>query len=761
MKRDGTIGTVRPLRVVLTTGIFPPDIGGPATHSADLQEELSRLGHSVTVATLWDGSGTERRPGMIRFPRRWPWAVRLAALATWLVRYRHRYDVVYATGLHTEAVIGARIAGRPPVVKIVGDPAWERGARLGLTSDDFDLFQETRRGSVRLRAMRWARDWSVRNATILTSPSADLARTIEGWLDGPTDVRVIPNGVRSAAMDRAFAPDGDVLRAIFVGRLVPVKRVHVLLDALVVSPGVSLEVVGDGPERVRLQDRAREVGVLERVTFAGIVPHDEVLDRVAQSHVLLLVSEHEGLPHVAIESLACGVPLVALPVGGIRSILRDGVNGIALPDASSGSVARALGRLRDDAELRERLSDGARRSGADWGMDRCAAQVVEQLSRAVSGRPKGIFLGKSRLPAPVTEEFSRKLRILVRHLDPTIVGVGRPGTQPVGDTRLVRFPSTSSLLDGLLFYTFGPALAVSLAAGRRRCAIICQSPYEGFGVLLLARALPQSLRPPVVVEVHGDWRTAARQYGGRVRRPMASYSDRAAAWAIRRADRVRVVSGWLERLVRETGYGGDVDQFVAHIDMAEFLSAPVLPPPAEPRAAFVGALERSKGADLLVEAWSRVCAQVPGARLFIAGDGPRRASLVARCADLGINGSVEFLGHLPRSKLRDLLDRCSCLVMPSRSEGLGRVALEAMARARPVIAAKVGGLPELVDDERNGRLVEPEDPDRLASAVVRLFQDPTALVKMGQEGRRRALARDPLEEFESGISRLAAWMSAG
>lgn len=222
-----------------------------------------------------------------------------------------------------------------------------------------------------------------------------------------------------------------------------------------------------------------------------------------------------------------------------------------------------------------------------------------------------------------------------------------------------------------------------------------------------------------------------------------------------------MVSGWLERLVRETGYRGDLDRFVAYSDMAEFLAAPVLLPPVEPRAAYVGALDRSKGVDVLLEAWSRVTAQIAGARLFIGGDGPMREDLRARCERLGLNGTAEFVGYLSSSEVRTLLDRCSCLVVPSRSEGLGRVALEAMARARPVVASKVGGLPELVDEGRNGRLVAPEDPEQLASAIVQLFQDPDEVLEMGREGRRRALERDPLAEFESGISRLAAWVGAG
>jgi glycosyltransferase involved in cell wall biosynthesis len=737
------------MRIALVTGIFPPDIGGPATHSADLREELSRLGHTVTVVTLWDGHGVATHPGLVRFPRRWPWPARMAAVMAWLMTNRNWYEVVYATGLQPAAVAGTRLARRPVVVKVVGDAAWERGRRLGLTGYDFDQFQEEPGGSARMRAMMWVQNWSLRHATAIMTPSEYLARVLEGWLDGPADVRVIANGVRQLVSGQLAEVDNERLRTIFVGRLVAHKRVGVLLEALSATPGVSLEIVGDGPERARLEEQAKVLMVEDRVTFTGALPHHEVFERLTRANALLLVSDYEGLPHVAIEAFACGVPLVAPSVGGTLSVLCDGENGMVLPEASSGAIVRALKILRDDVGLRQRLADGARQSGAEWGIERCARHVVDLLGQAISGKPRAIFLGKSRLPRPVGRDLRRKIEILVRHLEPTIVCIGRPGVHGAGRARVVRLPSRRSAgLDALLFYTLGPALALSAAAGHRRTAIVCQSPYEGFGTLLLARALPRSLRPRVVVEVHGDWRTAARLYGGRARRPLASYSDRVAVWTIRRADRVRVVSEWLGRLVR------------TYFNAAEFLNPPLLPFPSEPRVGFVGALDRPKGVDLLLEAWNLVIGQLPQARLHIAGDGPQRKDLVSR-SRLGLSGTVEFMGRLSSSEARTLIDRCSCLVVPSRSEGLGSIALKAMARARPVVAAKVGGLPELVEDGQNGRLVRPGNPEQLAAAIVGLLRDPHKLMEMGKEGRRRALERDPLAEFESGISRLAAWVVDG
>jgi len=124
-----------------------------------------------------------------------------------------------------------------------------------------------------------------------------------------------------------------------------------------------------------------------------------------------------------------------------------------------------------------------------------------------------------------------------------------------------------------------------------------------------------------------------------------------------------------------------------------------------------------------------------------------------------LDDTVTFLDPMPQSELRVLLDQSTCLVLPSRAEGLGRVNVEAMARARPVVASAVGGIPELVDDGHTGRLVPPEDVTALADALVEVLQDREMARAMGQEARRRAVERAPHTEYEEGIARLAGWIS--
>lgn len=145
------------------------------------------------------------------------------------------------------------------------------------------------------------------------------------------------------------------------------------------------------------------------------------------------------------------------------------------------------------------------------------------------------------------------------------------------------------------------------------------------------------------------------------------------------------------------------------------------------------ALVRRKGIDVLLRALS--LARAPDLVLWIAGDGPERASLESLVEELALPCRVSFLGR--RADVPDLLHACDVFVLPSRREGLGVSALEAMAAKRPVVASRVGGLAEAVVDGRTGMLVPPEDPVTLALAVDRLATDRDLRLRLGEAGPAR------------------------
>ena len=348
------------MRVLVVTGIYPPDIGGPATHSEDVRRALTDRGHDVTVLTLSDDRRPVLRAPLVRLPRSWPWPVRTAGALVLITGLARNYDVVYATGLGPIAVAGARLVGRPVALKVVGDPAWERGVRRGLTTRTFDDFQDDRGGPLALRGMRALRNWSARNATALLSPSPHLADRAGRWAHR-NDVQVVPNGVRTVSAHDATESNGH-LRLVFVGRLVAHKRLDLIIAAVARSHEVHLDVVGDGPEEAAWRALAEQLGVSTRVHFDGALEHDQTLTRIAHADALVLASDYEGLPHVVLEALACGTPVVTTARHGLGEVLTDGTDAL-LVDDEPGALASGI---RPSRGGRAAASEAPQRRASHW-----------------------------------------------------------------------------------------------------------------------------------------------------------------------------------------------------------------------------------------------------------------------------------------------------------------------------------------------------------------------------------------------------------
>jgi glycosyltransferase involved in cell wall biosynthesis len=158
--------------------------------------------------------------------------------------------------------------------------------------------------------------------------------------------------------------------------------------------------------------------------------------------------------------------------------------------------------------------------------------------------------------------------------------------------------------------------------------------------------------------------------------------------------------------------------------------------PAGPFVLSVGQLDAHKGHRVLLAAWPEVVRARPGTRLVLVGDGPCRSALEEQARALGVASSVDFAGF--RAGARAFLSACRILVQPSFTEGMPNAVLEAMSAGRPVVASRVGGLPELVIDGVTGLLVPAGDAPALAAAMVALLDDPARADRLGAAGAARA-----------------------
>ncbi len=335
-------------------------------------------------------------------------------------------------------------------------------------------------------------------------------------------------------------------------------------------------------------------------------------------------------------------------------------------------------------------------------------------------KPRLLMVARTRYRLPLPESTARKFSALRDRFDLRVLATSADGRAREDETfdLVGRLP----LLDGPLFYALLPFRVRRLVKRHRPAAIVTQSPYEAACVELARTGAP------VIVELHGDWRTATRLYGSPLRRALAPVADSVGAYGIRHADAVRTISAFTSSLVRELGVEPD-GEFVAFVDLDVFAELPRAPVPDAPRVLFVGVLERYKNIEGLAAAWRLVAERVPGAELHLVGRGTLTAE-VERLVTDGIG--VHWDRRLEPPELARAIDGAKALVLPSPSEGLGRVVIESFVRGRGVIGTRAGGIPDIVEGGVNGLLVEPGDPEALAAAIERLLTEDGLAASLGE-----------------------------
>jgi glycosyltransferase involved in cell wall biosynthesis len=371
------------VRIVVVSGIWPPDVGGPASHAPEVASFLLSRGHEIEIVTTADAA-----PAPQPYPVRWvsrssPRGVRHLRGAA-LVRARaRRADVVYTTGMFGRSSAGAAAARRPYVIKLTADPAFERSRRTGLVGGTVDEFQSGG-GGPGAALLRLARDVELRHAAHVFCPSAYLRDLAVTWGVAPERVSVLPNAaprlpelLPRERLKESLGVNGATIA--FAGRLTAQKSLDRALEAVAAADGVSFVVAGDGPDRAPLEARARELGIGDRVRFVGAQPRARVVELFHAADATILSSSWENFPHTVVEALAVGTPVLAMEAGGVAEVVRDGVNGLLVPAGDTAALADAVRRYFGDAELRERLRAEAAASVAEYSPERVFARLEDVL----------------------------------------------------------------------------------------------------------------------------------------------------------------------------------------------------------------------------------------------------------------------------------------------------------------------------------------------------------------------------------------------
>lgn len=391
------------MRILIATGLYPPDIGGPATILKALAKGLKEKGIDVKIITyadidsswkLWDDGGVKvcsvsRKLGRIR-----PYLYYFF----WMWRFSRKADLIYATDIYSVgyfAYLLKKITGKKYIIRFAGDSAWETAVSAGWTKDYIVDFQEKKYGK-KIESLKERRKIILVNADRVVAVGYFLAKIAKqiGVLD--EKIRIIYNSIdfiewkesteRIQEIKSQYGKDGKII--ITACRLVPWKGVGDIIEILPqlkakIGP-VNFLILGEGPEKEGLKKLAEEKKISENVHFLGRVRHNQVLDYFRAADLFVLNTNYEGLSHTLLEAMKAGAPIITTDVGGNSEVITDGESGILIDYGNQPRLLAVASEILTNYKLAETLCRKAKEKEKRFSWKATVeetADVIKEVSK--------------------------------------------------------------------------------------------------------------------------------------------------------------------------------------------------------------------------------------------------------------------------------------------------------------------------------------------------------------------------------------------
>ncbi len=352
------------IKLLLVAGIFPPEIGGPATYAAEMVRELPARGFEVEVLTF-------------RSVKKWSKVLRHLIFFVNIVLKSFSKDVVFVQDTLSSgfpAVLASILTRKPTVLRAPGDNVWEQSVQRFGVKENIDIFQNKRYG-FKIEFLRFLQKFAVRYATEVYTPSRYFSRLVASWVGSSKKICTIYNGI-----DIDFKPDGqkyEKLTLVTAGRLVSWKGIVGLIELLSKMPDFQLKIAGSGPEKEYLEERAKEIGVYERVDFLGTVDRERLMGIVSKSHVFVLNTYFESFSFQVVEALATGTPVITTKVGSLPEIITNEENGVLVTPDDLISIEKYVRKIIEEDIFRQKLS----KNGIERSKDFSVKNTMDQLDK--------------------------------------------------------------------------------------------------------------------------------------------------------------------------------------------------------------------------------------------------------------------------------------------------------------------------------------------------------------------------------------------
>ena len=320
------------MNILITVGIFPPDIGGPASFVPKISDFLIENGHNVKIICLSEVGNihTEDNLDVIRIKRSNNLPIRWIKTIYQIVKNGRRSDLIFVNGLGVESAIANLILQKQLIRKIVGDPVWERAYNKKRITESFDDFQNNKH-SFLIEVQKLLRNWSINSAEIVITPSDHLKSFVSG-IGYSKKILKINNGINITDINRANESKADI-NLIIISRLVVQKNINIVIEAmkLLDNKNLKLSIVGEGGEFSKLESAIHDLNLQNQVQLLGKIDNNKISQFLLTADIFIQASDYEGLPHSVLEAINYEVPILSTETGGCKDLLNDGERGFIIP----------------------------------------------------------------------------------------------------------------------------------------------------------------------------------------------------------------------------------------------------------------------------------------------------------------------------------------------------------------------------------------------------------------------------------------------
>lgn len=368
------------MKVLIATGIYPPSVGGPATYSKFLFDNLPKYDVEATVASFDNLRGL-------------PVGIRHFLYFIKVLIEGIGKDVIYAqdpVSVGYPAMWAAKVLRKKFVLKIVGDYAWEQGVqRYGVEELLDDFVKDLKDYKPAVVRMKKIQKKVAKSADKIIVPSRYLKKIVTQWGVDENKIHVVFNAFEGVS---DYLEDSENLRdevgfvgptIITVGRLVPWKGFETLISVVDELKDeinyLKLVIVGSGPDKQNLENLVLEKQLFKHVSITGAMDKKNLFKHVAAADLFVLNTGYEGFSHQLLEVLALGTPIITTNIGGNPEIIQNNENGILVEYENKQEIKEAILKMLGDRELSQKFIRNGKASVKEFSIERMMTDLVMEL----------------------------------------------------------------------------------------------------------------------------------------------------------------------------------------------------------------------------------------------------------------------------------------------------------------------------------------------------------------------------------------------